>query len=602
LKDLVQRAAKAKAKSGAPRSIYLLLYEEDLDRAGIIEDRGIRVAFGELDRVISEIGSRKGSTQETIEKVVEQSEYLSDPAVPATIDVGVTRTHPANVSRMFHGAPATYADIRATATFQRAKSEALIQEFISGKLPVLAIIGAAGVGKTTFARQLCSGLYESGFLAWEHKIDFAFHHRYWIQTEDKLRAVGRRGVLFLDECTRYLRQTNLLIDTLAKVENSHLSVILASNAALWKPRMKSPQIYRRGREIEISRLEYVEIDSLLNILDNNAQIAELVDSEFKMMSRDRKRESLRNRCRADMFVCLKNIFATDSLDTIILQEYNELQQAEQEYYRYICALEATGAHVHRQLIIRMLDIQADQVQHILDRLTGIIDEYEISAKNGIYGWASRHPVISRIVAEYKFSAYEEIKALLEKIIDSLNPSIPVELRSIRDICGSDFGIQRLGESADRIRLYRRLIERAPGERIPWHRIIREDMEQGNLEEVAISIRRAEEAVGADGPIDRYKVRLLIKRAEQTMGISGSDRIAILRKAYELAVKNIDIYRNDKFAYFTLCDVAVRLVDAKENISLLDEAIARLVEAEELLLDPSIAEMRRNYEAQRRRLS
>src|SRR5712672_289625 len=87
-------------------------------------------------------------------------------------------------------------------------------------------------------------------------------------------------------------------------------------------------------------------------------------------------------------------------------------------------------------------------------------------------------------------------------------------------------------SRTRERLYRRLVSIVPAERIPWHRLIREKLDQNDITETEYLIRDAAEAAGPDSPIDRYKVRLLVLRSSETPGISTGDRLALLRKAFE----------------------------------------------------------------------
>lgn len=155
------------------------------------------------------------------------------------------------------------------------------------------------------------------------------------------------------------------------------------------------------------------------------------------------------------------------------------------------------------------------------------------------------------------------------------------------MCDKDFGIGRLGNSESRQRLYKRLIEAAPGERIPWHRLIRELLDYGSLEDVEYGLRNAIEAVGGDGPLDRYRVRLLLARAERTSGISDGDRLALVRRAYEVAEANIGYHPNDKFSYRSLCDVALKLVQRGESPYVLDTPIAKMREAAERILDPEM---------------
>ena len=174
------------------------------------------------------------------------------------------------------------------------------------------------------------------------------------------------------------------------------------------------------------------------------------------------------------------------------------------------------------------------------------------------------------------------------MIDHLNPTAPLETRTIRDICAVEYGIGRIGDREIRKGLYKRLIELAPGDRIPWHRLIRELLQEGNLDETEYTIRNAVDAAGADAPIDRYRVRLLVVRARRTEGISNTDRTALLRKAYELSLNNIYRHKWDKHSYYTLCDVACELIRHGESTYLLDEAIARSQDASDRILDPDMA--------------
>jgi hypothetical protein len=428
--------------------------------------------------------------------------------------------------------------------------------------------------------------------------DFPFKHEHWIGVEAKLRTEGKLGVLFIDECTHSLRALNQLVEHLAQVKESALRLVLTANSSQWAPRIKSRHIFSMGEILELSRLQDDEIYSLINLLSSNSAIANLVQPDFKAESRAQQFKGLRLKCSADMFVCLKNIFATENLDVILLSEYDELTDHLQSYYRYVAALQAVGTRVHRQLVIRMLGMPPDQVQAALQGLHGIVDEYDISPRDGIYGWTTRHLVIARKITEYKFSSITELTQLFENIIDNINPSAPIELQSIRDICDVEFGIGRLAEPAVRRDLYRRLIKVAPGERIPWHRLIRELLEEGDLEQVEFALRDAQAAVGSDAPIDRYKVRLLVARAQKTKGIAGSDRVALLRKAYELAKRNSEIHDQDKYTYFSLCDVALLLVQSGENPYILDEAINRLRVASDEIFDPDLPRRIQQYESQR----
>jgi hypothetical protein len=280
---------------------------------------------------------------------------------------------------------------------------------------------------------------------------------------------------------------------------------------------------------------------------------------------------------------------------ILLREYDDLNEPLQEYYRFVAALESIGTRVHRQLIIRMLRINPTRIGALLDGLTGIVDEYTINEKNGIFGWSTRHPVIARRITQYKFSGAEELTKLFEAVIDNLNPTESLELQTIRAICDTEFGIGRIGDAKARKTLYSKLTSIAPGERIPWHRLVRELLNEGDLESTEYAIRDAEGAVGIDAPISRFKIRLVVARALGTKGISKPDRLAMLRHAFEQAMRNAELNRLDKYSYFVLCDVAIDVVNLGGGKYLLDEAIKKMREASARILDPDMDSRLHQYE-------
>ena len=597
LSDLVKEILKAKGE-GAPGQVYVLVYDKDDLRAPLLEDKGARIAFGGIDQFVDALAQGH--------KVTAPLASSSDEILPLELLASVTDATKAcagtaNVLRMFNGGAATYADIKALVTFERRFISDLVTRLELGSQNFVGIVGAAGVGKTTLCRQIVSILESKGFKGWEQREDFPFRYEPWIRVEADLRAQGKRGILFLDECTHYLRAMNELVDHLADLPDSALKIIFAANAAQWAPRIKSPNIFKKGKLVELSELNESDIRSLINLVEFNHSIAELVHSGFKAQSRDDQYTTLKRKSSADMFVCLKNIFANESLDTILLREFDQLDVALQDHYRYVSALQAVGMKVHRHLLIRMLTIEPQHVPAILSGLTGIIDEYDIDAKQGIYGWRTRHLVIARRITDYKFSGAAELIKLFETIVDNINPTVRTERDSISNICDAEFGIGRIGDVEARLLLYRKLTKLAPGERVPWHRVIRELLQSEQLDEAEYAIRDAEAAVGADAPIDRFKVRLLVIRAQKTSGISPSDRNALLRRAYEISLRNLDRHKWDKHSYRTLVEVALLLVERGVDVYLGDEALTRMRQAAKDICDPEMNRELQRLEAEHSRL-
>jgi hypothetical protein len=411
-----------------------------------------------------------------------------------------------------------------------------------------------------------------------------------------LRQADTKGILFIDDAPRHQRQLNQILEGLASLEDSSLAVITTFEASQWAIRTKSPLVFTRGTTQHLSRLDPAELDRLVSLSEHSA-IRALVEPAFAQLSRRAKRKRLQDRCDADMFVALKNIFASDLLDNIILKEYASLSEPDlidaQTVYRTVALLEVGGATIHRQILIRLLALPADEVSRLLDELDGIVEEYDIRAADGLFGWRTRHPVIASIIARYKFAEPARRAALLRAVIQHFNPAIPVERRSLIDLCVSDNGIRGLPDPLERIELYESLADVVPDERVPRHRLVREYIDNGSLDQADASLREAIEEVGYDPPLGRYRVLLLVARAENTEGVLVEDRRALLTQAWKLATEAAAKPRADMYTHFVLWDVAKAFGEVVGDASFLEQAIASVQLGYDRLQDPEmVARLRR----------
>lgn len=609
LRQSIHRAAEIQKKNGAPGKIRILVFQQDPDRARLLEQRGLEVTFGGIEDLFHALTSETSTKLPLSKPSISLGVSAMDSRLPpelrsSTIEARHAIQLKSSARRMFNGAAATFADIHQDLTFERQIEARLIDQLAEKSKQYAVVIGVAGVGKTTLARRLLYRLSSiEGSHIWEHRSEFPFNAEKWILVEKALREKQERGILLIDECGPFLRQMDVLVSALARTENPVLQLILTSNTSQWVPRRKSAEFYARGWIEKLGELRDGELHSLLSLLARQPQISELVEDKFSRMTRTQQYQHLRTRCSADMYVCLKNIFATDELDTIILREYSDLHPDFQGIYKYVAALEASGTKVHRQLIMRLLDIRSAEVINILSNLEDIVEEYDITSDQGIFGWSTRHEVIAQTIAHYKFSAQDEVFELLKTVIENINPSVYIELRTIRDLCNREFGINRLQDLDRRQQLYRYLIRIAPGERVPRHRLIANLLDSGDLTEVSREIRNAEDEVGPDSVFNRYKVRLVIRRAAETAGIMPEDRRALLREAERLAVKGIDRWSTDKYSFIIYADVGVAYAETMGgDASILDESLARMRKAVEVILDPQLSDSLQSFERTRRRFA
>ncbi|MEY9780556.1 SIR2 family protein [Sinorhizobium fredii] len=593
MKDLVDRAAKLARESQT--KIYLLLYEKNEDLASLYERRGITIAFGGIDEFFSELAKvnvKQAKRPSTADDITDRLPGLA----AATIDVK-RNADPAqaDMSRMFAGWPASFSDIVAGLTFPRNVAAEIVAHLNAENTLSAIVVGAAGVGKSTAIRQAMLQMEKDGARCWQHRNDFVLVSDQWMEIAAELRERGDVGVLFIDDVHSHLHQLNDLVDRLVAADNAHLKLILATTRNHWYPRVKTPNIYKYGKEFGLSKLSDNEIERLLVLVDQQPQIRVLVERTFSGFSKTERRRRLAVRCEADMFVCLKNIFAIEAFDDIILREYAELQEGDREVYRYVAAMENAGVRVHRQLVIRLLGISSQYVQQVLLNLRDIISEYDIDQAKGIYGWHCRHPVIAEIITRFKFNDLDSITALFDRVIDNISPTYDVEIRTIRELCNLESGIARIPDREEQNRLLRKMISIAPGERVPRHRLIRNFIEDGAYEKADTEIRLFKNDFGSDGPVHRYRIKLLVARSKNTPKILEEDRIALLQRARALAEVGVERYPNNKNLLTSYADVGIELYRRTGNFACYDEAIRQLRIAEDRLADPEIGRIITGYE-------
>lgn len=585
VRSIIDRAAAINATLPNASRIYLLLYTADENRASLFERRGMVCAFGGIDEFFAALAPR--ATLETKSKDVSDPLDVAPMLRPTTTEARHAVALMPDVSAMFNGWPATYASIQAGHTFKRRVADQTAEHFAKEATLTATLLGASGVGKTTAARQAAIRLQMEGYWAWEHNPDHSISVEGWSLVADYLKAKGEVGVLIIDDAHQHLYKLNDLVDHLVAIDNAHLKLLMVATRSQWYPRIKSPNLSRYGTELRLSTILPEEIERLIDLVDRSEPVKALVEDQFSGFNRPEKRRRLVDRCQSDMFVCLKNIFANDSIDQILLREFASVSEPYQDVYRYVAALETAGIRVHRQLVVRLLGIPADHIEAALKALTDIVTEYAIEERYGVYGWRCRHPVISAIITKFKFQDIDKIVELFDRTIDAISPTYEVELRSLRELCSIETGIPRIPNRDTQNRLFRKIISNVPGERVPRHKLIRNLIDQGHFEKAETEIRLFNKDFGSDGPVHRYRVRLMVARAVRTPGILTEDRIAYLNQAYELALAGLNRYQHHKLILSALGEVGVEYYRITGDYAYFDEAIGRLKEAEEYLGDPEI---------------
>lgn len=583
LRDLVRDVAKLQTDIHAVNHVVILVYERDDDLAALYERQGLCVIFGGIDSALDAL-----TTHISNRSIATPTPASGDFALPAellacTLEVAELRRRPPQPALMFNGRQAGYGDIEAGLTFERnVESDICLR--LRNRVPGTVITGVAGTGKSTTARRALSKLNREGINCWEHQDPYKLRKKDWLKAEEELRERNEFGVLFIDNIHRYQQDADDLVEALASIENRALAVLGTSETSQWTYRIKSRRFFEHGAPFKMERLTDTEIVGLVSLVERSPDIAKLVSISFRTSPREKQLEQLQRRCRSDMFVCLKNIFEATSLDQIILKEYNELSPELQNIYRHVAALEAAGLQVHRQLIIRMLGLEAEHLKGIFAQLDGLIQERDLVVKEGIYLWETRHRTIAEVLTQYKYAEPTEYLKLLQRVCDGLNPAFPVELDSVSELCSAEFGIKRVANREDRLRLYESLIRVAPTEHIPRHRLIRDFIDAGLISEAEAALDVAIREVGPDATFHRYRIACLIKRSRADE-LQRSDKIALLNRARDEARRTITRYQTNKYVFFVADDVAREYQYVSGDGAWLETSVVAMQEAFERTLDP-----------------
>lgn len=596
LKAVVDSALRAKSLKGAPGAITLLSYEKDENQAIVFEARGLEVCFAGIDEFFEEMGKKlediallPGITDNPLDRA-----RSVHPATTNVADAKATQT--GAVYRMFSGGAANYADIARGWTFDREFSEQLESQLLAIDSPRIAyVLGSAGTGKTTGVRQALCRLADRGVHCWEHEQDFELQAPAWIAIDSELRKRSEQGILFVDDAHHHLHKVNAVVEAICQNEKPALRIVLVSSKPNWNPRLKSAAIFSDGEQYEISKLTASEIDRLLDLLEGDNDFARLVEQTFLGFSRAERQRRLADRCQADMFVCLKNIFASEAFDDIILREFAELNDDYQELYRRISGMEAAGIRVHRQFVLRTVHIQPNQIERVLSDLEGLIEERTISDRHGIYTWSVRHGIIAEIVSKYKISDGEDFYNLLETAVDNLNPTYEIELKSMDEICSPRGGFGRVPNKNKQNILLRKMISLAPRRRVPRHRLITNLIALQEYENAQSEIRLFENELRLDSPVHRYKIKLRIERARHSQGIMDEDRAAIIQEAAALAEAGIEKFPHDKNMYDIYLQAGVAYYRYTAEREMFESAIQAAQNAYQRILDPVLQRTISHYE-------
>ncbi len=600
LDEIVDDLADLQEEIGFRGRVSVLTYTADPNIERLYASRGIEVTTGDIDWFASEL-ARSASVSERARAggastPATSPELLPSTIRPVTLDVAHAIRLKSPVRKMFSGSPATYFDIAKGRTFERDQVAPTCDRLENTGLAVIA--AAAGLGKTTLARQVALARREANVRAFEHRTDLPLDVDAWRTTEERLRARGERGLLLLDNATKYQRQTNDLLRRLPPGDERALEILITAERHRWDRLSKHPSLLRIA-PISVGRLSRDELRRLLRVASDNDEVRSLVPASFASLPDEDRLLHLRRTCSSDIFVCLRNIFATGSFDAIILDEFRELDESLQDVYRLVAGLEAISGGSHRQLVLRMLGLRHDSIPNLLDEMDGLLVEAVQGAiVDGVFIWRTRHPQIADIVTRYKYSDPDSHLALVEDFVQHLNPTVDIERNAIRGLCNETLGLDFVRDSEARVRILEQLADRLPDDHVLRHRLVREFLRRGEFAEAESILEKAIDEVGIDPPLLRYRVELYRSKARHEPGLMDEDREALLRWAWAECQTAVNTYSDNWFTYRSLLEVAVDWLELTGEDGWLEQAVDDATEAYSRLFEPNLL---RHLQAAERRL-
>ncbi|WP_114390686.1 SIR2 family protein [Notoacmeibacter marinus] len=533
LQKQLQEIAEHKSEKLLKRRPVVCVMEANELRIMLLEEDGFDVCKCSFDELIAALLKERQADNQ-LELLANDSLDVAPElrsSVRTVKEDAVSQTP--SVSRMYNGRPSTYADIRAGLTFRRDCTTHLKELLSKGEQRAVVLVGVSGVGKTTLARQVCSDVFNEFESIWE-RIDYSpLDADRWSKVHEDLLKRSQRALLFIDDFDNCFESFNRIVDNLANCDSSNgLYIIGTVHMGSWKSRQKAYSFFRKsvGVTKHLSKLSSSEIQRLIELYRGNPEIRQLSSEQFSGFSQGQIQERLKIKAKADMFVCLKNIFGSEELDDIILNEFGNLSPGAQEVYRLTAALQSSGANAHRLMILRLGNLGISSTAALLEELTDIIEEVEVRRQPGIFSWEVRHEVIAKIVRKYKFGNEQEIISLFDSLIDSAVPFNPIERETLIGICGSN-GIQGLSKSTERLRLFRRIVSVAPDIKVPRHFLIKELIARERFDDATTEIASFKQNFQYyDTTISRLRADILFKRSTEKDAKSVSDRVYILSQA------------------------------------------------------------------------
>lgn len=589
LTDILRKAIEVHRGTSENHQIYLLGRPEEQEFIEIQEGRGFIGCAASLAQFVVSLRKRLSGRRKPIERAgsgFELTGKLKRSVRPVQDDL----SKEVRDRKFFAGFTPTVSQINAGLTFPRSLAALIARQIDKASHQFIVVTGPSGSGKRTVGRQVCLGLHRCSMLVWELEELATVDVSAWLSVARALDDMNVRGLLFIPDCAAQLQNINSLISSLLNGSLTSLSILVTADSTQWTHRIKSRGFATNGTTHSATHLTADDIGHISKSYLTNPAIEPHINPVLIGASEVERVRILTSECHGDVVVALSKLFRGRYIEREVVDEFRRLKTLDEsagqrvsEIYGVVSAIEAAGSVAERQLVHRITGFSLTEIAAILHSLDETVMESDMPTGVGAYIWHTRHPVIAKMVADYNLRSPADWRALIRRIAAAVNPAIQHELSIFRRLLSSHL---HLGSKNERIGLFDELLQKFPGERFIWHRLISTYRAEGTIAECRHAIEEAKRIVGIDPPLARYELLMLKDEAlNRTSSDSDKDQISKLRSALERAVKLIERFPDDKYMYDSYAQIACELLKRGEREPSREDVLSFLSRARKDLLDP-----------------
>jgi len=592
LTDILRKAVEVHRGASSDHKIFLLGRKEEEEFIEIQEGRGFIGCASSLTAFITALKKRLSGLRKRIE-TSDHGIQLTGKLKRSAKATETSLTEDIRDRRFFAGFTATIAQINARLTFPRSVASTIADKVADGDEQFVSITGPSGSGKTTVGRQACLKLHHRAIPTWELEELATVDIGAWQAVASELNIAKRRGMLFVPNCASQLQNINSLVSNLVSEGQNALAILVTADSLQWIHRIKARGFSTHGKTYSATSLSQKDIEYIANSYVTLPTVEQHVEPTLLGASVPERLRILKQDCKYDVVVALSRIFRNRYIKEEIVDEYRRLRASDElvenraaEIYSTVSAIEAAGSVAERQLVHRITGYPLSEITEILKRLDETVMETDMPTGIGAYIWHTRHRVIAEILAGHNLRSSEDWRKLIRKIANAVNPALQHELSIFRRLLSSRFAIEHLGSKSDRIDLFHELLQKFPGERFLWHRLVSTYRAEGTLVEARHALEEAKRVVGIDPPLARYELLMLKDEATDTRTTdTDEERVAMLRTALDRASRLTDRFSDDKYMYDAYAQIAYELLKLGEEEPARELVLDFLFDAREDLLDP-----------------